>query len=129
MECAANRVDGVAMLLDQGKHDGNSITRDAVAISLQADTVRGSSGSENTRRIVVDSNIGRNASGIAGGAPLIATSWGAAARGRSERVVNENSGPDAGRFFAGGLSALWTNSGQSWGLSPGQIGDNPCAAC
>src|SRR5437868_10310898 len=68
-------------------------------------TVRGSSGSENTSRIVDVSNIGRNASGVAGGAPLIATNVGAAARGCVLRVVKLNSGPSAGRFFAAGASA------------------------
>ena len=61
-------------------------------------TLRGSSGSENTRRIVDDSIIGRSASGFAGSAPLTATSVGAAARGRCARVVKLNRGPDAGRF-------------------------------
>jgi hypothetical protein len=54
---------------------------------------------------------------------LIATSSGAAARGRSERVVNENSGPE-GTFFAGGLSALDTNT---WYVVPGSSGTDAVA--
>ncbi len=67
-------------------------------------TLRLSSGSENSRRIVEVSSIGRNDSGLVGSPPLTATSIGAAARGRVERVVNVSSGPD-GRFCAAGSMA------------------------
>jgi hypothetical protein len=68
-------------------------------------TVRGSSGSENTSRIVEVSSMGRNASGVVGGAPLTATSVGAAARGCVLRVVKWSSGPASGRFCAFGATA------------------------
>src|SRR4051812_11637761 len=71
-----------------------------------ASTVRGSSGSENSRPIVDDSRIGRN--GLVASdprsEPLTAMSAGAAARGLDARVVKLNSGPEAGRFFAVGFT-------------------------
>src|SRR3569623_3463692 len=70
-------------------------------------TVRGSSGSEHTSRIVDVSNIGRNASGFAGSPPLTATRVGGAARGRSLRVVKVPRGP-VGKIAANGARALVT---------------------
>src|SRR5688572_103527 len=70
-------------------------------------TLRGSSGSENTKRIVVVSSIGRNDAGAIGLPPLTASSAGAAARGRVLRVVNENNGP-LGMFAASGARLALT---------------------
>src|SRR4051812_14955505 len=68
-------------------------------------TLRGSSGCENTSRIVELSNIGRNDAGWSGGPPLTATRAAAAVLGRVVRVVKRNSGPLAGRLPAAGASA------------------------
>src|SRR4051812_21524084 len=68
-------------------------------------TVRGSSGSENTSRIVEVSYIGRNACGAPGGPPLTAMTAGGAARVRVARVVNWNSGSAAGRLVDAGSNA------------------------
>ena len=61
------------------------------------------------------SSIGRNDSGFCGSPPLTAISAGAAARGRSLRVVNDSTGL-AGRFCAPGSIAAGS---VTWYVVPG----------